>query len=100
MVPIVYHPGYNITACGLERLHPFDSVKYGRIHDELVRQGLRRQSDFLRASGLSGQELRLLHTDDYLHSLQRSRVLAGILEVPVVSRLPAVFVDWRVLRPM
>jgi hypothetical protein len=29
--PIVYHPSYNITAGGLERCHPFDSQKYGRI---------------------------------------------------------------------
>lgn len=27
---IVYHKSYNITACGLENMHPFDSVKYGR----------------------------------------------------------------------
>ena len=28
--PIVYCEGYNITACGLERVHPFDSIKYRR----------------------------------------------------------------------
>lgn len=27
---IVYHPDYNISAGGIERLHPFDSKKYGR----------------------------------------------------------------------
>src|SRR5689334_10969416 len=27
---IIYSPGYNITLFGLERLHPFDSKKYGR----------------------------------------------------------------------
>ena len=26
--PIVYSSGYNITACGLEKMHPFDSTKY------------------------------------------------------------------------
>jgi histone deacetylase 11 len=30
-LPIVYSPQYNITACGLEKCHPFDSCKYGRI---------------------------------------------------------------------
>jgi hypothetical protein len=29
-VPIVYSDNYNITAFGLEKLHPFDSTKYGR----------------------------------------------------------------------
>ena len=33
--PIVYSPGYNITACGLERMHPFDSTKYRRVFDAL-----------------------------------------------------------------
>lgn len=27
-LPIVYSDDYNITACGLEKLHPFDSCKY------------------------------------------------------------------------
>ena len=35
VVPIVYSPGYNITAGGLEKLHPFDSTKYKRIWDFL-----------------------------------------------------------------
>lgn len=28
---IVYHPSYNLTFCGLEKLHPFDSRKYGHV---------------------------------------------------------------------
>ncbi len=47
MVPLVYSPKYNITAFGLERLHPFDSRKYGRIRDWLVRQGLHKPRDFV-----------------------------------------------------
>ena len=41
MIPLVYHRRYNITAFGLERLHPFDSRKYRRIHDALIARGLR-----------------------------------------------------------
>ena len=29
-LPIIYHKKYNLTACGLENLHPFDAIKYGR----------------------------------------------------------------------
>jgi histone deacetylase 11 len=100
MVPLVYHPGYNITACGLERLHPFDSVKYRRIHDELIRQGLRRPGDFHRPAPLSRGELALVHEPAYLRSLWRGGELARILEVPPLALLPAVFTRWRVLRPM
>jgi histone deacetylase 11 len=100
MIPIVYHPGYNITACGLERRHPFDSVKYSRIRDELVRQGLRRPGDFVRPTPCTRAELALVHTPEYLRSLWRARTLVRILEVPVVAALPAAFTHWRVLRPM
>lgn len=30
-VPIIYRPEYNITLFGLERLHPFDSGKWGKV---------------------------------------------------------------------
>lgn len=32
VLPIVYHPKYNITFGGLEKVHPFDSQKYGRVY--------------------------------------------------------------------
>lgn len=30
-VPIVYHPDYNISFMGLEKLHPFDAGKWGKV---------------------------------------------------------------------
>ena len=39
VMPIVYSPGYNITAGGLEKLHPFDSTKYKRIWEFLHEKG-------------------------------------------------------------
>jgi histone deacetylase 11 len=100
MVPLVYHAGYNITALGLERLHPFDSRKYRRIHDWLVRQGLRQRRDFVTPSPCSQNDLLRLHTPAYLRSLRDRRVLARILELPIVRYLPGFLVAWRVLRPM
>jgi histone deacetylase 11 len=100
MIPLVYHPAYNITAFGLERLHPFDSRKYRRIHDVLVARGLRRPGDFVRPRPASRAELLKVHTPEYLRSLRSPEALARILEVPVVRRLPAWVIDWRILRPM
>ena len=68
MIPLIYHPGYNITACGVERLHPFDSMKYRRIHDELIRQGIRRTGDFHRPTLCTQSELELLHDAEYMRS--------------------------------
>jgi histone deacetylase 11 len=100
MIPLVYHPGYNITAFGLERLHPFDSRKYRRIHDALIDRGLRRARDFTRPNPITRSDLLAVHSADYLRSLRRAESLARILEVPIVRRLPAWVIDWRILRPM
>ncbi len=100
MIPIVYHPAYNITAFGLERLHPFDSRKYRRIHDALIARGLRGSKDFLRPRPVSRNDLLKIHSALYLRSLRDASVLARVLEVPVVARLPAWLIDWRILRPM
>lgn len=100
MIPVVYHPRYNITAFGLERLHPFDGRKFRRIHDALISRGLRRPNDFVRPAKISRQDLLKLHTPEYLRSLGRTEVLARILEVPIVRRLPGWVIGWRVLQPM
>jgi histone deacetylase 11 len=100
MIPLIYHPRYNITAFGLERLHPFDSRKYRRIRNALIAGGLRRPREFVRPGAVTRGELLKLHTPDYLQSLRRPESLARILEVPVVRRLPGWVIDWRILRPM
>lgn len=38
ITPLVYSKGYNITACGIEKMHPFDSTKYKRTW-EFLQQG-------------------------------------------------------------
>src|SRR5262249_7496342 len=100
MIPLVYHPAYNITAFGLERLHPFDSRKYRRIQDALISRGLRRRREFVRPRPVSRRDLLRVHTPEYLRSLGRPDVQAGILEVPIVRQLPGWLIDWRILRPM
>ncbi|HEY7427861.1 MAG TPA: histone deacetylase [Gemmataceae bacterium] len=100
MVPLVYSPNYNITAFGLERWHPFDSVKFQRIHTWLIRQGLRRPEDFIVPQPCGHDELLRVHSPDYLRSLKRRRELARIFEIRLITFLPAWLVDWRVLRPM
>jgi histone deacetylase 11 len=100
VVPLVYSSRYDITAFGLERLHAFDSRKYHRIHDWLIRQGLRTRRDFIAPQLCTYSDLLRVHTPEYLHTLRDRRVLARILEVPVLCYLPAWLINWRVLRPM
>jgi len=100
MIPLVYAHQYNITAFGLERMHPFDSRKYRRIHDWLIHQGLRKPRDFSHPLPISSRDLLRVHSAEYLKSLRSRQLLARILEVPLIARLPAWVINWRVLRPM
>lgn len=34
-LPVVYSPGYNTSFFGLEKLHPFDSCKFAKVHRAL-----------------------------------------------------------------
>ena len=34
--PIVYSPVYNIGFLGFEKMHPFDSGKWGKVHQFLI----------------------------------------------------------------
>ena len=38
--PILYDPVYNITFAGMEKIHPFDSGKWGKIFKNLVGERL------------------------------------------------------------
>ena len=35
-IPLIYHSRYDITACGIEKMHPFDAQKYGKVFHKLV----------------------------------------------------------------
>jgi histone deacetylase 11 len=102
MPRVVYSRHYNISFYGLERLHPFDSRKYGRAW-KLLRQ---RYGSSLRRFQVrpkrpaNREELLRIHTAEYLRLLRDPNYVAGALEVPQVRLLPGWVIDWHVLRPM
>jgi histone deacetylase 11 len=102
MCRVVYSSHYNIGFYGLERLHPFDSRKYGRAWKLLRRHfGASLRRFHVRPTrAATRQELLLVHTEAYLSRLQESSYVARALEVPVVKHLPWWAVDFHVLRPM
>lgn len=100
MIPLIYSARYNISAFGLEYLHPFDSHKFARIHQHLIDAGLRKTEDFISPVSLSRAELLTVHTPGYLDSLNNSFRLAQIFELPPAALVPAPLLDWRVLLPM
>ncbi|WP_425395858.1 histone deacetylase family protein [Aeoliella sp.] len=102
MPRVVYSRHYNIGFWGFERLHPFDSQKYGRAWKVLRRRFGRslRQMHVRPTRPASRDELLLVHTADYLKKLRDSTYVANALEVPQLRRLPWWMIDRRVLRPM
>ncbi|GAB5405735.1 MAG: histone deacetylase [Aureliella sp.] len=102
MPRIVYSRHYNIGFYGLERLHPFDSRKYGRAWRLLRRHfgSTLVQLHVQPRRGATRGELTLVHSDEYLSRLRDPKYVAGALEVPPIRRLPSWAIDWHVLRPM
>jgi len=99
---LVYNPRYNITAFGLERLHPFDSRKYGRAYGLLRAEfgSKLKQHVVCPRRPARRRELLTAHSDGYLRDLRRLDVLRKALEVPIPRYLFPFLVHWRVLRPM
>ncbi len=102
MSRVVYSSHYNIGFYGLERLHPFDSRKYGRAWRQLRRRfGSSLRPLHVRPTRAANrEELLLIHTEAYLEQLHDSQYVANALEVPAVRHLPWRAIDYHVLRPM
>ncbi|XP_065059415.1 histone deacetylase 11-like [Rhopilema esculentum] len=97
-LPIVYSDEYNITFGGLQKLHPFDSEKWGRIAGYLKEAGMMSEDDFVKPLEPSTKDLLVVHTKEYLKSLQRSWTVAMITEVPPVSLVPNSIVQRHLLQ--
>lgn len=98
-VPLIYSPSYNIAFLGFEKLHPFDSSKWGRIKDLLVKSGLLHPKQIVEPNAATEEDLLVVHPKDYLQSLKWSTKVAYILEVPPVACLPNFILQRKVLQP-
>ncbi|XP_025127918.1 histone deacetylase 11 isoform X2 [Bubalus bubalis] len=98
--PIVYSPRYNITFLGLEKLHPFDAGKWGKVISFLKEEKLLSDSMLVEAREASDEDLLVVHTRRYLNELKWSFAVATITEIPPVIFLPNFLVQRKVLRPL
>ena len=99
-IPIVYNDNYNIGFFGLERFHPFDSAKYGKIVNILLSRNAIDRSKLIDAAPPGDDLLHLAHSDEYLTSLQSSWTLARIAELPFLRFFPSRLSRNVVLEPM
>uniref|UniRef100_H3ALV5 Histone deacetylase 11 n=1 Tax=Latimeria chalumnae TaxID=7897 RepID=H3ALV5_LATCH len=98
--PIVYSPDYNITFLGLEKLHPFDAGKWGKVVNFLKEEKLITDDTIVEAREATEEDLLVVHTRRYLNKLKWSFVVATITEIPPVFFLPNFLVQRKVLRPL
>eukprot|EP00062_Callorhinchus_milii_P017638 gi/632970243/ref/XP_007901540.1/ PREDICTED: histone deacetylase 11 isoform X1 [Callorhinchus milii] len=98
--PIVYSPGYNISFLGLEKLHPFDSGKWGKIIKFLKEDKLVEDDTLVLAREAEEEDLLVAHPRQYLNKLKWSFIVATITEIPLVVFLPNCLVQRKVLRPL
>lgn len=98
-LPIVYSDAYNISFYGLEKVHPFDAGKWGKVFTALRRAGLLTDSNFYEPHEATDEELLVVHTPSYINRLKWSAYVATVTEVPFMAMLPNCVVQRRVLKP-
>jgi histone deacetylase 11 len=99
-LPIIFSKHYNITLGGLQRLHPFDTEKYGKVYNYLVEKVGIKESQFYVPPIVSEEDLLSVHTQEYLSSLKQSKNIAKIVEVGILALVPNTILQNSILRPM
>ncbi|XP_030853161.1 histone deacetylase 11 isoform X1 [Strongylocentrotus purpuratus] len=107
--PIIYSPDYNISFLGFEKLHPFDSGKWGKVYNLLKKEGMFCDETTVCPLEATEDDLLVAHTKQYISRLKKdisegfpkwSISVAGITEIPPVALLPNYIVQKKVLRPL
>ncbi len=118
--PLFYTANYNISFGLLDKMHPFEGNKYGKALDILLQAlpcaNCKPSKFFIPVSSLNAeqvkslyfniekevalQDLLLVHTQEYLDSLNSSSSVAQITEVPALKYLPNFIVQRSLLQPM
>ncbi|VDI21017.1 histone deacetylase 11 [Mytilus galloprovincialis] len=98
--PIVYTNQYNINAFGMQKLHPFDAGKWGRVFQMLKEAGMLSETDVVTPKEATSQDLLVVHTQKYLDNLTWSSVVARITEVLPVALVPNFILQKILLKPL
>ncbi|XVF48656.1 hypothetical protein PTKIN_Ptkin03bG0207600 [Pterospermum kingtungense] len=98
-VPVIYSSYYDISFLGMEKLHPFDSSKWGRVCRFLISERHLEKNSIVEPLEASTDDLLVVHTEAYLNSLKYSVNVATITEVPPIAILPNWLIQMKVLSP-
>ncbi|KVH95080.1 Histone deacetylase domain-containing protein, partial [Cynara cardunculus var. scolymus] len=79
--PVIYSTSYDIAFLGIEKLHPFDSSKWGRICQFLIANGVLDKTRIVEPLEATKDDLLVVHSEAYLRSLKSSLNVSIITEV-------------------
>ena len=96
----VYSEAYRIGMAGLEKLHPFDINKYSSIHARLLSEGIILAEDVISPPPVTDEQLRLVHTQEFMAGLEDAKTVARFLEASWVAMFPMAVVESYVLKPL
>ena len=99
-LPIVYSKHYDITLFGIQKLHPFDSEKYGRIYKYLKKNAGISSQRIYEPEEISDLDLLRVHSGEYLDSLKKPGNVARIAEMGALKFMPGFLLDKKILKPM
>jgi len=107
-VPFVYDKGYNIGCLGVEKLHPFDTAKYKKVAEFLKKEFGIKDQQFHKPKMVTDKELELVHSKEYLKSLQNPINVLKVAEMlppegklrSLASWIPPRVLNYSVLNPM
>ncbi|MCK4668446.1 hypothetical protein KAU33_16960, partial [Candidatus Dependentiae bacterium] len=99
-VPIIYSKHYNIRLFGIQKLHPFDSEKYGRVYRYLKKRFELKKVNFYQPEQVTNEELLKVHSQEYLSSLNDPEVIASIAELLLIKKVPVSILRKKFLAPM
>uniref|UniRef100_A0A914QBG3 Histone deacetylase 11 n=1 Tax=Panagrolaimus davidi TaxID=227884 RepID=A0A914QBG3_9BILA len=97
--PIIYSSHYNITCMGLERCHPFDSTKWGKVFKICQEAGWLTKENTIQPMEAKTSDLLISHTSLYLKSLYIPCNVAQAVEVPIVALLFPCIIERCLLKP-
>lgn len=100
-LPIIFHPAYDMTLYGIEKLHPFDTQKYGKIVKKLMADLDFRRDQFREPQvAVSHDDMLRVHTQEYIDSLQHKTTLVHVADMPAFYFLPNWLLQKKLIEPV
>ncbi|KAK5982942.1 Acetoin utilization protein AcuC, partial [Trichostrongylus colubriformis] len=85
---------------GMEKCHPFDAGKWGRVYAKLKKWNLVSDETIVKPNEATRNDLLIAHSKFYLGSLYSPCMLAKVVEVPAACLLPHCISDKYFLKRM